>query len=29
MDIEYKQLEEALLKELVLAQSFSTKNRFL
>lgn len=29
MDIEYKQLEETLLKELVLAQSFSTKNRFL
>ena len=29
MDIEYKQLEEALLKELVLAQSFSTKKRFL
>ena len=29
MDIEYKQLEEALLKELVLAQSFSTKKQFL
>ena len=29
MDIEYKQLEEALLKELVLAQSFSTKKQLL
>ena len=29
MDIEYKQLEDTLLKELVLAQSFSTKIRVL